>query len=214
METKFTEQESLAVISQMIEQAKNNLRKGGGNGLIFAGISVAFTAILNAILIFVFIKKGINTDLSMLAWCLMIPGSYIIFLIGKKEERKSTVKTHIDSIIGSSWKAYLYAVLVLLAVFFSSLFSQKVYGIFYLITPVILIMVGQAEYVTAKACRFKPYLYGAISMWLGALACIGTMWVKEPYPPVIIQFLIFAVCMITGFVIPGYQLNKLADKDV
>jgi len=211
METKLTEQESLSIISQMIEQARNNLRKGDGNGLIFAGVLVAFTAILNVIFAFVFFKKGINVNHSTWVWCLMIPGTYIIHLIQKKADRESTVKTHIDSIIGSIWRSYLYAVLAFLVVIFSIGFGQKFYQVFVLINPFILIMLGQAEYATAKACRFRPYLYGAISMWLGALACAGVMWFEEP---VLIQFFILAVCMITGFVIPGYQLNKLANKDV
>ena len=211
METKFTEQESLAVISQMVEQARNNLRKGGGTGMIVAGFLVAFTAILNIVLAVIFAKNGMNANLSTWAWCLMIPGSCIILLMGKRDDRRSIVKTHIDSIIGSTWKGYLYAVIVVLTVIFSIGFSQKAHGVFFLINPVILILVGQAEYTTAKACRFKPYLYGAISMWLGALACAGAMWLKNP---VLIQFFILAVCMIVGFVIPGYQLNKLANKDV
>ena len=64
METKFTEQESLAIISKMIEQARNNLQKGSGNSMIFIGLSVAFTAILNVILALVFLSKGIDPNLS------------------------------------------------------------------------------------------------------------------------------------------------------
>ena len=210
METKLTEQESLQIISQMIEQTRNNLQKGSGNGFIIAGISVAFTAILNVMLAFIFNEKGISANLSFWVWCLMLPVSCIILLIRKKEERKSIVKTHIDSIIHSTWNGYLYAILAFLAVIFSIGQGQKFYGVFYLINPFVLILVGQAEYVTAKACRFKPFLFGAVSMWLGALACAGAMWFKES---ILIQFVILAVCMITGFVIPGYQLNKLAKKD-
>jgi len=210
METKLTEQESLSIISQMIEQARNNLQKGSGNGMIIAGLLVAFTAILNVVLAFVFKETGINANLSFWAWSLMIPGIIIIYLIQMKEDRKSTVKTHIDSIIRSTWNSYQYAVLVFLVVIFIIGFGKKFYVVFCLINPVVLILVGQAEYVTAKACRFRPYLYGAFSMWLGALACVGAIWLKET---VLIQFLILAVCMIIGFVIPGYQLNNLAKKD-
>ena len=210
METKLTEQESLAIINEMITQAQNNLQKGSGNNFIFNGLLVSFTAILNVILALVFYKKGINPDFSFWIWCLMIPGVYINYLITKKIDRNAMVKTHIDSIIGSIWKGYSYSCWAFIAVIFGIGFGKKFYEVFYLINPVILILVGLSEFAMAKACRFKPYLYGAFVMWLGALGCIAAMWYWEP---VIIQFFILALCMILGFVIPGFQLNKLAKKE-
>jgi hypothetical protein len=211
METKFTEQESLAIISKMIEQARNNFQKGSGNTMIFNGLLVASVAILNVILALVFLKNGINPNYSFYLWCLMIPGAYINYLIKKKVEEKSMVKTHIDSIVKSIWQSYGYSGYLLLVVIFGIGFGKKFYEVFYLINPVVLICVGLAEFVTAKVCRFKPYLYGACIMWLGALACAAVMALTNP---VIIQLFILAVCMIFGFVIPGYQLNKLAKKNV
>ena len=85
------------------------------------------------------------------------------------------------------------------------------YDLFYLINPVILVLIGFAEFVSAKTYRFKPYLYGSCIMWLGALTCIALMWTPEP---IIFQLLIMAICMFLGFVIPGYKLNKLAEENV
>ena len=212
METKFTEQESLAVITQMIEQTRNNLQKGSGNGMIFSGIMVALLAFLQAILIFIFNKKGINTDYSMLVWICVIVGASFIYLFQKKNDRKPLVKTHIDSIVGSVWKGYIYSFVVLVAVLFGISFGQKLNGIGFIITPIVLTMVGTAGYVTAKVCRFSPV--GAIVMWLGALACIGTtMWFEYPFN-IISQLFIFGICMIFGMALQGYQLNKLAKKNV
>ena len=213
METKkFTEQESLAVITQMIEQTRNNLQKGSGNGMIFAGVMTAVTVVIQAILIFVFNKKGINSDYSMLVYLLLILSICIINLIQKKKDKKPMVKTHIDSIVGSVWKGYIYSFVVLLTVLFGISYGQKLSGIGFIITPIVLTMVGTAGYITAKVCRFSPI--GALVMWLGALTCIGTTILFE-YPfNIISQLLIFAICMIFGMALQGYQLNKLAKKDV
>jgi hypothetical protein len=211
METKFTEKESLEIISKMISQARNNLQKGSGNSMIFIGLLVAILSILNVILALVFIKNGIRTQHSFWIWCLIIPGTYINSLIKKKVEQKSMVKTHIDSIIKSIWKGYAYSCFVFLVVIFSIGFGKNFYHVFYLINPVILTLVGLAEFVTAKVCRFKPYMYGAFVMWLGALACAAVMISTEP---VIVQFFILSACMILGFVIPGYKLNKTAEQNV
>lgn len=121
------------------------------------------------------------------------------------------VKTHIDSIVKSTWQAYGYSCFLFLGVIFGIGFGKKFYELFYLINPVILICVGLAEFITAKACRFKPYMYGAFVMWFGALACAAVMVFQNA---VILQLFILSVCMITGFVIPGYLLNKLAKKNV
>jgi len=213
METKFTEQESLAVISEMIKQARNNFQKGSGTNFIFNGILVSITAILNVVLAFIFIKSGINANYSFWVWCLMIPGTFVNRLIDKKVERTAMVKTHIGSIISSIWNGFGISICVFLATIFTIGFGKEFYAVFYLINPVILTLIGLAEFSTAKSCRFKPFLYGAIIMWVGAVvsAVVVAMWIWEP---VFIQFFILAICMIFGFVMPGYQLNELAKKDV
>ena len=211
METKLTEQESLAVISEMIKQTRNNFQKGSGNSMIFYGFVVSVLAIINVILAFVFIKLNIAPNLTFWIWCLMIPAFYVGHLIDKKVERESIVKTHLDSIVSTTWKGYSFSVLLFLAVIFSIGLGKKLYDVFYLINPFILLLIGLAEFISAKTYRFKPYLYGAVIMWLGALACTALMWAPQP---VIFQLLIMALCMFFGFVIPGYQLNKSAKENV
>ena len=212
MEKRFTEQESLAIITQMIEQTRNNLQKGSGNGMIFAGLMTAILAIINALLLFLFYKKGINTDYSMLVWILIIPCMFMNYLLQKNDNRKTMVKTHIDSIVSSAWIGYTYSAVVLLIVLLGISFGQKLSGMGFIITPVILTMVGAAGYVTAKACRFSPV--GAFVLWLGTLACVGgTIWFTYPIS-IISHFFIFAICMIFGMALQGYQLNKLAKKNV
>ena len=103
METKLTEQESLKIINEMIIQARNNFQKGSGNSMIFYGLLVFITAIINLILIFFLYKMNINPNISFWIWCIMIPGIFIGRLIDKKVERKAMVKTHLDSISSSTW---------------------------------------------------------------------------------------------------------------
>jgi len=141
----------------------------------------------------------------------MIPGVVIGRLIDKKVRRESIVKTHIDSIVSSIWNGFLYSILVFLIVIFCIGFGKKMYDLFILVNPIIFILLGYAEFVSAKAYRFKPYLLGAIVMWIGALACIALMWTSHQ---VLFQLLVLAICMFFGFVIPGYQLNKKAKENV
>lgn len=206
MESKFSEQQSLALISEMIVQARNNLQKGSGNTMIFNGTIVSILAMLNVILALVLP----NPNQSFWIWTLMIPCSYINRLISKKVNKNTMVRTHIDTIISYTWRGFGYANWTLLGVIFIIGFGMKFYEVFFLINPTILVLTGLAEFVTAKACRFKPYEYGAFIMWVGALPCVLLFWVTDNV--VIAQFFILSICMISGFVIPGYLLNKKAKE--
>ena len=211
METKFTEQESLSLINEMIKQARNNFQKGSGNSMIFHGLLVSVIAILNVVLAFVFKKLNIDPNLTFWIWCLMIPAIYIGQLIDKKIERESIVKTHLDSIMSTTWNGFMISICLFLMVIFSIGFGRNFFYLFYLINPVILLLIGLAEFVSAKTYRFRPYLYGAVLMWIGTLVCTAMIWTSET---VTYQLLILALCMFFGFVIPGYQLNKSAKENV
>jgi hypothetical protein len=142
----------------------------------------------------------------------MIPGIFFNWRIRKRVANEALVKTPIDTLISFVWKGYMIAWAILLIIIFSLGFGTRMYDLFFLINPVILTMIGLAEFVTAKACRFKPYLYGSFIMWAGALACTAVFWLSKE--PVIMQLFVLAVCMFAGFVIPGYKLNKSAKENV
>ncbi|MDL2256916.1 hypothetical protein LJC06_01765 [Bacteroidales bacterium OttesenSCG-928-I14] len=208
METKFTEKESLAVIQEMINRAQNNMNEGSGSSMIYWGYTTAIIAILNVILIFI-----LETPYqSFWVWCLTIPAFIVSYFIERKKDRTAMIKSHIDDIISTTWNGFVFSNILLLILIFSLSDYFQTYYLFTLINPLILILIGIAELVTAKACRFKPYLYGAITVWIGALLDIAIIIVFKGN--VTFQFVVLAICMITAFVIPGYKLNKKAKEDV
>lgn len=209
MESNFTEEQSLSVISEMIEQARNNLQKGSGNAMIFNGCMVAFVALLNIVLIFTLP----NPYASFHIWWLMAPVWLIDRMINKRQEKNAVVRTHIDKIISTIWSGFGITTALFLIVIFGYGIAQHNPRIFILITPIIMLMCGLAEFITAKACRFKPFLIGALVMWGGALACLATYLVWPNWSGVF-HFFILAVCMLSAFTVPGYQLNKLAKNHV
>jgi hypothetical protein len=207
METKFSEQESLAVISEMIEQARNNFQKGAGNMMIFWGCSVSFTSLL----VFILLNTLENPNQAFWAWWIMAVCGVVAHFIERRQERKLLVKTQIDTIINSVWSGYLLFCLLFLAIVFAFGILMHYVNIFVIITPVILSAVGMAEFITAKACRFRWYLFGAITMWAGALLCVVIMLLTKSID---YQFVIMAVCMLIGFVLTGILQNKKAEENV
>jgi len=210
METNLTEQESLNIINEMIIQARNNVKKGSANSLIYNGYTVAFVAILNFILLHVLPESYLNWSFSV--WWLMVPSFFISRYVQIKTNRSAIVKTHIDRIISALWIGFTISIAVLLLILFTLALTFHTWNYFAVITPIIMIMTALAEFGMAKACRFKPFFWGAIGFWTGALlCCLFTYFVIRSGD---IQFLILALCMILGFVIPGYQLNKIAKENV
>ena len=210
METKLTEQESLNIINEMIIQARNNVQKGSANSIIYNGYAVAFTAILNFILIHALPIPLKNWAFS--AWLLMVPSYFVDQYIKSRIDRSKIVKTHIDSIVSTLWTGFSISVCVLLSILFSLSFVYNTWHYCAIITPIIMIMVAIIEFGMAKAYRFKPFFWGAIGFWIGTMfCCFFTFIVLKRLD---LQFLILAACMILGFVIPGYKLNKLAKENV
>lgn len=204
MEKRITEQESLSIISEMIDRARNNVQKGSGTSMIFWGIAVAFTALLNTLLMFVLE----DPNKSFWVWLLIVPFWIISLFIDKKAAKESIVKTPLDRVISSTWGAFGIFNILFLAIIFGLSICLKTHYLFFLINPVILLAAGVAEFVTSNAVRYKPFLTGAIVMWVGALLA-ALVVVLSDYA-VAIQFAILALCLIVGFVVPGYKLNKMA----
>ncbi|MDR3219428.1 MAG: hypothetical protein LBU22_10740 [Dysgonamonadaceae bacterium] len=209
METKFTEQQSLEVITEMINRARNNVQKGSANNMIYNGFAVAFLAIANFLLLY--FLPDTYKNYSFHIWWLMVPSAFVDQIIKRKIIREAIVKTHIDDFISQLWRGFSISVVVLLAIILSLCHTFNAPLIALLITPGIMIIVALAEFSMAKICRFKPFFWGAIVFWAGSLLCLFPYCVLKRGD---LHFLILAVCMIVGFVIPGYILNKLAKKNV
>ncbi|GHT12384.1 hypothetical protein FACS189426_15690 [Bacteroidia bacterium] len=212
METKLTEQQSLEVITKMIAQAQSNIKKGSGNYMIFWGCLVSATALLNIALAFLLAYHSKATNLSFWIWLIMIPGLFFSKWMQRKIDQEAIVKTHIDHIINSTWNGFMVASYLFIFLIFALSYSTHVYYYFYLINPILLLFMGVSEFITAKACRFKPFFYGAISSWIGSVACICALILFTK--GVVIQMFILAVCMVIGYVIPGIKLNKKAEAHV
>ncbi len=206
MEKNFSEQDSLKLINEMISQARNNFQKGSTYSSIFCGYVVAATAFANFILIYILE----NPNQSFWVWLTMIPMMIISGAIARKHYKHSLVKTHMDKIVSTIWNAFAISVGIFLISIYSMMYVINFNYLGILITPIILTMMGTAQYATSVVCRFKPYLYGALIFWGGALACVVSYLLNE----FSVQFIILGVCAILGLSLPGHIANKKAEENV
>lgn len=203
----LNERESLTLISEMISQARNNIEVGSANNLLFSGYSVAITAILNFILLHILPE----TQQAYWVWMLMIPMYLVDYLVDMRRDKAKLVRTHLDTIIGGVWKAFGYGCALLLAVVFGLVFALNSWMFTLIITPVIMIMTGVAIFVSAVVCRYKPFFRSAYIFWIGAILCIAWLFVVKEGSA---QFIILALGMIFGSIIPAHVLNRKAKQNV
>jgi len=209
MKTTFTEQESLAVISEMIDRARNNVQKGSAYVMISNGYAVAIVALMNFILM-----HTLPADIFYYAYCvwfLMIPVGFVNYFIRRHVDHSAIVKTQIDSIISYLWRGFAVSIIILTVILLTLSIVRDDWWFCFLFTPVIMLMIAIAEFGMAKATRFKPFFWGAIYFWTGAFLSLLSFVVLKRGD---LHFLILSVCMIAGFILPGHILNNKEKENV
>lgn len=199
MEKNFNHEESLTLINEMIGRARNNVHNERMH-FIFWGYTVAAVAILNYALLHI-LK---NPNQSFWVWCLTIPALIVSHFIGKRGKKVVLVKTHIDKIGNMLWKGHVVGVAVFLIIIFAAAIKYEVPQMFTLINPIIMVFVGICEFASACIYRYKVWYWVAALFWVSAIVCA--------FLPVDLHFIILALCMIAGFVVPGHILNYQLKK--
>lgn len=205
MDEKFTSQDSLKLINEMIAQSRNNFRLGIGKHFIFWGYVITILALAN----FVLLNVLPNPYYSYNVWILTLFIYIGNVIYDKKQETSRLVRTHIDTIIANIWTGFFFSNLVIVPSVYAVAIGFKVSIVFVLITPIILTLTGLALFITAKASRFKQFQTGAFLFWGGAWVSVASLFTGRGD----IQFLVLALTMIIGFIIPGHAANRKAKKE-
>ena len=201
MDTNFSHEESLALVNEMICRARNNVQKERMYSVLFWGYTVALLALANFTLIHVLN----DPNQSFLVWLVTVLAFAVSHFIDRKIDRTALVKTHIDKIGGIVWRGFAISSAVFLVVVFALAFRIMDFRLMLLINPVYMVMIGLCEFATACIYRYKPWYWIAVLFWAGAISCA--------FLQVDRQFIILAVCMIMGFVVPGHLLTRQQKKN-
>jgi len=189
-EKMMTGEESLKIISEMINKTKFDIRQGSFY-LLFWGWLIFACALSDFLLLRFFDFKQ-----SYYVWLLVIPGVFVSMLYGFIKGRKATVRTYTGTIYKWIWMGFLISATVLFIVH-----SKKMDSI----APYILLLAGLPTFVSGFLIRFRPLIAGGICFWVFALviyfagpsfASLGT-----------------SVAVLSGYLIPGYLLKNKVDYD-
>jgi hypothetical protein len=218
MENQFSEKESLELISQMINSAKNNLQKGSGKFFLLWGYLISGIALLNLILLLLLPNQ--ISHYAFFAWMIAPLGLFPHFLIAKRIRYDQYVKTYVESIMNKVWIAFGISIGIIIAsMMLASFQGMGETGMFsflnwihwnYMI-PFMLILYGFALFVSGYAYQFRPLITGAFICWISTVVIFlfyRTLHFME------FSLVALIISLIAGYIIPGHLLNIKEEKNV
>lgn len=184
-EKLMTGEESLKIITEMINKTKINIRQSSFH-LLFWGWLI-FACSLSEYLLFKF------TDFATpwYVWFFVIPGVFVSMIFGFTKGRKESIFTYATKLYVWTWMAFLFAAIVLFIVDLGRMESFP---------PLILTLAAIPTFISGFIIKFKPLIIGAVTFWIFAL--VAHFGGPEISP------LAVPAAMLTGYLIPGYMLRN------
>lgn len=188
MEKELTPQRSLEIITAMINQTKGNIKR---NSFFF--ILWGWTIVIANLGVFC-VMRFTDYPNPHLFYLVTIVAAIISVVYGSRQEKNATSTTHLDTIYKWMWMALGISCFILC--FFG-------YTINWQLNPVVITMCAAPTLTSGIISRFKPLVYGGIAMWVMGIAMF---MVPNEY-----QFLLAALAIMLGYLIPGYALKFQKD---
>ena len=201
-EKRMNEQESLALISQMIESTKEKLEVGAGNLFLVYG----YTATLLSVLVWLLVDSTGNNAWSSL-WFLMFLPMVVVSI--KQRNQKESVVSYTDRALGSVWKVvgmlFVLSVLVLFALLF---FTGKTNGV--VMQPLSLVYAGIGTSITGILLKEKSLVYTPCVAFALAVYMLNVYAVGGAYD--VSWQLYFGGAFLCMMVVPGHILNAKSKR--
>ena len=189
-EEKFTPEQSLELIGQMINKAKNKFGENGHLYLLWGWAILACS--LAPFILAYYVKWEHHYMVWFLTWLVFI--YQMIYLTRQKKREK--VKTYTDDIIKIVWITFV-VLMFLFGFLFGKLMGEEYYKFF---NPGILALYGMPTVLSGAILKFRPLVIGGIVCWI--LSIIST------YIPFQYQLLLLSAAVIAAWIIPGYLMRK------
>ena len=184
-ENELTEQQSLEIITQMINKAKCEYEETGIGALLWGSL-VTFCALIT------FGNFYWHITLFYFIWFLTLFALIPQIIISVRAAKRKKYKTYGDEAMAAIWISFGVA-----------LFLVSVYNSKYELPnggALFMIMYGIPTFGTGYIKHFKPMIIGSIVFWICAVICF---YVQFPY-----IMLFTAAASIVAWVIPGLILRK------
>lgn len=177
-------QESLNIITEMINNAKGNVKENSIYFLLW-GFVIAFANVG----MFTLIKT--NYPRPYLVWLIAVPAWIVTIVMGYKQGKRARATSHLDRI--SAWSWFTFGIVIFTLVIFGRMINWQ-------LNPVIMLMSAIPTIISGVVIKFKPLVVGGVCFWAFGILCF---LVPAPW-----QFLVGAAAVIVGYLIPGFMLRN------
>ncbi len=189
METTFNEQDSIRVITEMIENSKSRIKDNSFFYLLW-GWLVLIASITN----FILLKMG-YFNIAWIPWpILMFGGGIVSGIAGYRMGKKAKTKTMFDTTMAYLWSGFVITLFIILFVAASGNISWQASNV------LIIALYGLGTFVSGGILKFKPLIIGGVISWAIAVA---TLFVPEIY-----SLLMVALSIVVAYLVPGYLLKS------
>src|SRR4030095_11701210 len=153
-EDQLTEQQSLELITRMINKAKCDYRETGIGALMW-GTIITICALVS------FVNYYQRWPCAQYIWFLTLIAVIPQSIISVREGKRKKYKSYNDDAMGGIWISFGFSIF-LLSFFASSFDVPSGYSLF-------LILYGIPTFATGFARRFAPMVIGGIACWIFAI---------------------------------------------
>lgn len=187
-ETNLSAQESLKLIEQMINTAKNRFSNNSFLYLLWGWV-IFICSMGHFILLTTKLMQRPEKIWLLIAVAII---TQIIYAI--KYQKKEQITSYADEILSYVWTCFGIAITVLSII----AIKNNNWIIFY---PTILMLYGIPTFLSGAIMKFLPLKIGGIVCWILAIVAL---FVKPIY-----LLLLVGIAVLTAWIIPGYLLKKL-----
>jgi hypothetical protein len=182
-ENSLTAQESLAIITSMIREAKGNMQRNGFYFLLWGWIIILANLGMYAL-------QQVGYKHYYIVWAITVPAWIISLVRGYRQGKAERNTTHLDIVSMWLWLAFGVTIFTLVA------FGSKIN---YQLNPVILTISAIPTFLSGIVIRFRPLVLGGISFWIFGIISFLTPQETQP--------LVGALAILCGYIVPGYLLK-------
>ncbi|MBE0673060.1 MAG: hypothetical protein IH591_00210 [Bacteroidales bacterium] len=183
-ERTMTSEESLRIISDMINKTKSNMSQSSFHLLFWGWLIMACS------LSEYFLYNFTNFANPWYVWLFVIPGVVVSLTYGFVKGRKERVFTYADMLNMWTWIGFMIAAVILFVLLSDRLES---------VAPFILLLAGFPTFISGFIIKFRPLVFGGLSFWI--ISIIANF--AGPH----VASLSVPLAIITGYLIPGYLLR-------
>ena len=186
MEEELSPESSLRLIHQMIDKAKNTVADDSFYFLLWGWL--VFVASISQYVL----KVVFQSPYHYTVWGLMIVGIIVSVIHGFMMNKKRTVKTYVEELLD-----YLWISIFLSYILFGFIFARTGWQNCY---PFYMMLYAMGSFVSGRALKFSPLVWGAIVSWI--LAMISTFTSYDT------NILLCGLAVLASNIIPGYLLKN------